>query len=303
MSAPIVPLETVDPRMPQAPRHALPPGACDSHAHVFGPYDRYPLAHASSYAPPLAPAALHRAMLGTLGAARGVLVQPAPYGFDASALLGALTEGEGRLRGVAVADATTSDEALQALYDGGVRGLRFIEMRTPTGAPYAGSVGVDQLMALAPAMQRIGLHAELWAPVDEYPRLLPQLAATGIEIVLDHMACARPERGVDDPAFQAVLTALRDGAVWVKLALCRVSTQAPGYADARPLHDALLAANPRRLLWGSDWPYVRMGEQSPDAGALLDLFHAWVPDVGQQRQILVDNPATLYGFTATEDTP
>jgi predicted TIM-barrel fold metal-dependent hydrolase len=297
------PLETTTPRMPAAPRHALPAGACDSHAHVFGPYDRYRLAHASSYAPPLAPAALHRAMLDTLGAACGVLVQPAPYGVDARALLAALAEGAGRLRGVAVADAATPETDLQALYDGGVRGLRFVEMRTPGGAPYAGSVGVDQLLAMAPAMRRVGLHAELWAPVDGYPELLPRLAATGIGVVLDHMACARPERGVDDPAFQAVLRALADGAVWVKLALCRVSTQAPAYDDARPLHDALLAANPRRLLWGSDWPYVRMGEQAPDAGALLDLFHAWVLEPAVRRQILVDNPAALYGFTATEETP
>lgn len=290
------PFETVAPRMPSAPQHALPAGACDSHAHVFGPYERFPLAHPSSYAPPLAPAALHRAMLDTVGAARGVLVQPAPYGTDAGALLDAVAQSGGRLRGVAVADADTGEERLQALFDGGVRGLRFVEMRAPTGAPYAGSVGVDQLLRMAPAMRRIGLHAQLWAPIDDYPRLLPQLRAAGIDAVLDHMACVKPERGVADPAFQAVLAALREGGVWVKLTLCRVSTQAPGYPDLRPFHDALLAANPDRLLWGSDWPYVRMGAQSPDVGALLDLFHAWVPDEATRRRILVDNPAALYGF-------
>jgi predicted TIM-barrel fold metal-dependent hydrolase len=292
------PLETVAPRMPGAPRNALPAGACDSHAHVFGPYERFPLAHASSYASPLAPASLHRQMLDTIGAARGVLVQPAPYGTDATALLDALATGGDRLRGVAVADADTPVEQLQALYDGGVRGLRFVEVRAPNGAPYAGSVGVDQLLEMAPAMRRIGLHAQCWAPIDDYPRLLPQIHAAGIDVVLDHMACVKPERGVDDPAFQFVLQALRDGGVWIKLTLCRVSTQAPGYADALPFHDALVAANPARLLWGSDWPFVRMGENSPDAGALLDLFHAWVPDEATRRRILIDNPAALYDFTA-----
>ena len=298
MSAPIA---TVTPRMPTAPHNALPAGACDSHAHVFGPYEDYPLAHASSYAPPLAPAALHRTMLATVGAARGVLVQPAPYGLDASALLGAIAEGEGRLRGIAVADATTTEAGLQALYDGGVRGLRFVEMRAPTGAAYAGSVGVDQLLIMAPAMRRIGLHAQLWAPIDAYPTLLPQLRSAGVAVVLDHMACAKPERGVDDPAFQAVLEAIRGGGVWVKLTLCRVSTQAPDYLDAKPLHDALVQANPEALLWGSDWPYVRMDDKSPDAGALLDLFHDWVPDAAVRERILVDNPATLYGFNDTKD--
>jgi 2-pyrone-4,6-dicarboxylate lactonase len=290
------PFETVAPRMPGAPQRILPPGACDSHAHVFGPYDRFPLAYASSYAPPLAPAALHRAMLDTISAARGVLVQPAPYGTDASALLDAIAESSGHLRGVAVADENTSEAQLQALYDGGVRGLRFVEVCAPNGAPYAGSVGVDQLMKMAPAMRRIGLHAQLWAPIDTYAQLLPQVRAAGVDVVLDHMACVKPERGVDDPAFLAVLAALRGGGVWVKLTLCRVSTQAPDYPDARPFHDALLAAAPQQLLWGSDWPYVRMGEQSPDVGALLDLFYDWVPDAGTRRQILVDNPAALYGF-------
>jgi len=29
----------------------MPAGACDCHAHVFGPYDRYPLAEDRSYTP------------------------------------------------------------------------------------------------------------------------------------------------------------------------------------------------------------------------------------------------------------
>jgi predicted TIM-barrel fold metal-dependent hydrolase len=290
------PMETVAPRMPSAPTHALPPGACDSHAHVFGPYDRFPLAHASSYAPPLAPAALHREMLDTIGAARGVLVQPAPYGTDASALLDAIAHSDGSLRGIAVADEHTSEAQLQALYDGGVRGLRFVEVRAPNGTPYAGSVGVDQLLKMAPAMRRIGLHAQLWAPIDAYADLLPQIRAAGVDVVLDHMACIKTERGVADPAFQAVLTQLKQGGVWVKLTLCRVSTQAPQYADARPFFDALLATAPDRLLWGSDWPYVRMGEQSPDVGVLLDQLVDWVPDAATRQRILVANPAALYGF-------
>lgn len=290
------PLETVTPRRPNPPRQPLPPGACDTHAHVFGPYERFPLAHPSSYAPPLAPAPLHLAMLDILGAARGVLVQPAPYGDDAQPMLDAIAASNGRLRGIGVADGSATREQLQQLHDGGIRGLRFVEVRDPQGQPYLGSVGVDQLLAMAPVMKAIGLHAQLWAPLDDYEQLLPPLLATGVPVVLDHMACLKTERGVGDPAFQSVLKALKAGEIWIKLSLCRVSKMAPGYADLKPFHDALVAANPQRLLWGSDWPFVRMGELSPDAGQLLDLFHDWVPDAATRRAILVDNPAALYGF-------
>ena len=294
------PFETVTPRRPNPPRQPLPPGACDTHAHVFGPYDRFPLAHPSSYAPPLAPSSLHLAMLDILGAARGVLVQPAPYGNDAAPMLDAIAASGGRLRGIGVADSSATRARLQQLYDGGIRGLRFVEVRDPQGQPYLGSVGVDQLLAMAPLMKSIGLHAQLWAPLDDYARLLPPLLATGVPLVLDHMACLKTERGVDDPAFQSVLKALQDGAVWIKLSVCRVSKQAPACLDLKPFHDALVAANPQRLLWGSDWPFVRMGEQSPDAGQLLDLFHDWVPDGATRHAILVDNPAALYGFDSNQ---
>lgn len=294
------PSDTATPRRPNPPRQPLPPGACDTHAHVFGPYDRFPLAHPSSYAPPLAPSSLHLAMLDILGAARGVLVQPAPYGHDAAPMLDAIAASGGRLRGIGVADSSATREHLQQLYDGGIRGLRFVEVRDPQGQPYLGSVGVDQLLAMAPLMKSIGLHAQLWAPLDDYEQLLPPLLATGVPVVLDHMACLKTERGVDDPAFQTVLKALQDGAVWIKLSVCRVSTQAPACLDLKPFHDALVAANPQRLLWGSDWPFVRMGEQSPDAGQLLDLFHDWVPDAATRHAILVNNPAALYGFDSNQ---
>jgi len=293
MSAPI---ETVTPRRPNPPRQPLPPGACDTHAHVFGPYERFALAHPSSYAPPLAPAPLHLAMLDILGAARGVLVQPAPYGNDAQPMLDAIAASNGRVRGIGVAGSSATPEQLQQLHDGGIRGLRFVEVRDPQGQPYVGSVGTDQLLAMAPVMKSIGLHAQLWAPLDDYQQLLPSLLATGVPLVLDHMACLKTERGVGDPAFQYVLKALKAGDIWIKLSLCRVSKQAPDYLDLKPFHDALVAANPQRLLWGSDWPFVRMGEQSPDAGQLLDLFHDWVPDAAIRHAILVDNPAALYGF-------
>jgi len=76
----------------------------------------------------------------------------------------------------------------------------------------------------------------------------------------------------------------------------RVSEQYPDYADARPLHETLVAANPDQLLWGTDWPHPRLDKDMPDTGHLLDLFNAWTPDAKLREKILVANPAQLYGF-------
>jgi predicted TIM-barrel fold metal-dependent hydrolase len=34
----------------------------------------------------------------------------------------------------------------------------------------------------------------------------------------------------------------------------------------------------------------------PNDGDLCDMLSAWIPDTGLRKQILVDNPARLYGF-------
>lgn len=290
-----VPDSVETPRMPVTPRRALPAGACDTHCHVFGPYDRFPLQHPSSYAAPDAPASRYLRMLDTLGASRGVLVQPAPYGTNPDALLDALREGAGRLRGIAVADPSVTDAQLQALHDGGVRGLRFVEARDPAGNLFPGSVGFDQVAALAPRMKQFGLHAQLWAPCDTYLRHLPELAKLDLPLVIDHLGSLVPARGEADPVFQLLRGLLADGRIWMKLTVCRVGA-APDYENARGIHDAFTTANPDQVLWGSDWPFVRMGAAAPSADALVDLAHDWLGNDALRKQVWVDNPERLYGF-------
>ena len=89
-----------------------------------------------------------------------------------------------------------------------------------------------------------------------------------------------------------------DGHVHAKVsAPYRASSHYPDYPDARPLHEALLSANPDQLIWGTDWPHPRLAKNMPDTGHLLDLFNTWTLDPALRRKILVDNPAKLYGFS------
>jgi 2-pyrone-4,6-dicarboxylate lactonase len=50
------------------------------------------------------------------------------------------------------------------------------------------------------------------------------------------------------------------------------------------------------VIWGTDWPHVMVKGAMPNDGDLADLLLDWVPDETLREQVLVRNPAKLYGF-------
>ena len=296
MTPPVIP-GCLPPREPSRPAIAPPPKACDTHAHVFGPASRFPYAEDRSYTPPDAPLAKYLGMLDTLGFARGVLVQGSAHGRDNAAMLDALARHPERLRGVAVADAATPAAELRRWAALGVRGLRFNHFFRGGALHYRGGVPLSAARALAPVMAELGWHLQLWIDVKDLPDTIPVLTSLGLPVVIDHMGRTDARAGTSSPGFQSLLRLVGDGGCWVKLSGAhRLSMQAPDYADVRPFHDALLRANPDRLMWGTDWPHPRIEGDMPDAGRLLDLFQQWTPDQATRRRILAANPARLYGF-------
>ena len=271
-----------------------PDGAWDCHTHVFGPPDQFPTNVPSIYPLPNTPYPAHRAAAEAAGLAKAVLIQPAPYGQDVSVLVSALEASGGNLRGIGSATGDVADNELEAMNRAGVRGLRFLEAKTPAGEYYPGSVQIDQLELLAPRMKALGWHAEIWSILDDLFDFWPRIKGLRVPVVLDHMGGFDARRGVDDAAFQRLLALVSDGEVWVKLTLCRRAPFGSDFSELRPFHDALIRANPERMLWGSDWPFVRMGEHAPTTPALVDLFGRWVDDEAMRRQILVDNPTIRY---------
>jgi predicted TIM-barrel fold metal-dependent hydrolase len=276
---------------PRAPRIPVPANACDAHAHVFGPYEQYPLASDRTYDSPELPAAAYLGMLDAIGFARGVLVTASAYGTDNRAMLHALRASPARLRGVAVLDHRVSPEELAAMHASGVRGVRFGQVQGFTGA-----VGFDELGRMAPTLRELGWHAQVWTLLGHFIPMADRLLGHGVPLVLDHMALPNTAKGIANASFQTLLRLLGSGKVWVKLTAYRLSQAFPDYEDIRPFHDALVATNPDQLVWGSDWPHVHMSRDMPDDGHLVDLFDEWVGDAAVRKKILVDNPARLYGF-------
>jgi predicted TIM-barrel fold metal-dependent hydrolase len=285
------------PRAVSRPRLPLPPGACDTHAHVFGPGDRFPYARDRSYTPPDAPLEKYLGMLDAIGFARGVLVQGSAHGRDNSAMLDALGRRPDRLRGVAVADAGISAAVLREWNALGVRGLRFNHFFRDGQLHYRGGVPLSAAETLAPVMKELGWHLQLWIDVKDLPPTIPVLKSLRLPVVIDHMGRTDARAGTGTEGFQSLLRAVGEGWCWAKLSGAhRISQTAPDYPDARPFHEALVKANPQALVWGGDWPHPRVEGEMPDAGHLLELFQMWTPDPATQARILVTNPAKLYGF-------
>lgn len=275
---------------PQPPA-ATPITGWDCHAHLFGPYDRFPLAPQRSYTPPEAVEAQYLAMLARLGLSHGVLVHPSAYGEDFSLLLHALASRP-QLRGVIVAH-KGMDIDWNSLRARGVRAARFSH-RSGAGANFAGSASLDDLHTLAPRLAEAGLHAELWTDCQVLPDIAGQLRQLPVPVVIDHMGGFDPAAGIDEPGFRGLLGLLEAGRAWVKLCAYRNLLGSADFEAGRPFHDALCAANPERLLWGSDWPHLRVNP-APDTAGLLATLERWTPHAPTLRRILVDNPAALYG--------
>jgi len=70
----------------------------------------------------------------------------------------------------------------------------------------------------------------------------------------------------------------------------------PPFYDAIPYAQGLVEAAPGRVLWGTDYPHPNIKKHMPNDADLLDWFALAVRDEPMRRQILVDNPARLYGF-------
>ena len=291
--APTIPAQRAD---TSAPREPFPQGALDCHVHIFGPQDKYPHGPNPGYIPNEATNAQLDAMLGVLGCAGAVIVQPSYYGTDNRCTVDAIRASGGRYRGVGHIDPdTVTDAELDALNAAGIRGTR-LNLKGKDGM-----ADVAVLRRVAQRVARLGWHAQLYFYGDQMPRLDAQVADLPIELVIDHIGYVRAADGVAGQGFQMLLRLARAGRTWFKIsAPYRQSDQAPLFEDVAPLARALFALAPDRCVWGSDWPHASRNDTGiirvPDDGELADALIGYFPNPADRQRILVDNPRRLYGF-------
>ncbi len=270
-------------------RTAAPENATDCHHHVYD--GRFPLAPSATLTPGDATVADYRGLQRRIGTSRHVVVQPSTYGTDNRLLVEALGQFGPEARGVAVVDTAVSDAELQALHGAGVRGIRFNLVQS-------GATTVEMIEPLSKRVAPLGWHVQIHMLGDQIVGIGDLLNRLPSQIVFDHLGRIPEPAGVKHPAFAVIRGLLDGGKAWVKLSGAYIDTKVgpPGYADTTALAGAFAAANPERMVWGSDWPHPTEPGTKPDDAILFDLLSRWVPDDAARTRILVSNAEALYGF-------
>jgi predicted TIM-barrel fold metal-dependent hydrolase len=267
-----------------APAFAMPPGACDTHFHVFEP--GYPHVPEPLYTFPDGTLDAYLRMAEVLGIERMVLVQPSFYGTDNSLLRYVLKRLGPRCGGVVQIDEDASDAELDEFHELGIRAIR-LDLFARASWPTAELVAYIQRMA-ARATPR-GWHLQFYTPGTIVRDLLPFLAGCEDTFVIDHMGYLTES---DPESDRCLLALLSQGSCWIKLSgAYRVAKNKP-LSSVAPWGRALVAARPDRLIWGSDWPHLPDGQR--DTGEILNLLSDWAPDEADRRTILVDGPGRLF---------
>lgn len=278
---------------PTAPAYRLPPRSCDSQFHVFGPAERYPVRPGAAYEMPSATIETALGLHRLLGIERGVIVQATTYGADHQVVLDGLAAAGPSYRGCAnaVVLAERDDNYIQKLHDAGVRGARFT--RQGLGISMAPAV-FDRAIA---RIRELGWYAKFQPEPDGMMAQAAQFERLEIPVLLDHMGRADPDAGEADPTRRMLEALLARGNFWVMLSLTeKISRTGVPWDDVVPLGQALIAANPDRVVWGSDWPHPVSVKATPDEGRLLDQLARYAGGEATLKKILVDNPARLFGF-------
>lgn len=284
----------------------VPAGACDCHTHIHGDPKKFPFFAGRVYTPeeasPEEMSALHKA----LHVERVVIVTPSVYGPDNSATLFGIKARGNTARGVAVIDDKTSESDLDALNAAGFRGMRLNLATNNTNDP---TIGRQRFQAAVDRMKARGWHVQLYTNLAVISAIKDLVAASPVPVVFDHFGGVEATKGLEQPGFADLLALVKSGKAYVKISgAYRSSTQGPEFADIIPYAKALIAANPERIVWGTDWPHPN-STPSPDRkatdvtplyqiddGRLLNQLPVWAPDAAVRKLILVDNPARLYGF-------
>jgi predicted TIM-barrel fold metal-dependent hydrolase len=240
----------------------------------------------------------YRRLQRRIGTTRNVVVTPSAYGTDNRVTLDAIAQFGAGARGVAVIRNDISDAELKTLAAGGIRGIRFSLAVANRVAPALPPATIGAIESLDKRVNALGWHLQFNVTADQVVAAEDVLNRLSAPMVFDHMGHIPQPAGVEHPAYRIIRRLVDKGRTWVKLSVTYDSSKIgpPTYADVNKVGIAYVRGAPERMLWGSNWPHPNE-TQKPNDAQLFDLLSQWAPEEATRRRILVENPATLYGFT------
>jgi predicted TIM-barrel fold metal-dependent hydrolase len=279
---------------PKTPKLSVPPGAWDSHFHIFGPPDRFPYAESRRYTPPTAPVEHWLRVSSAIGIERGFVVTPSVHDLDPAVTLDAIARSDGRIRGMIRANSKLDEAAIRTLHEGGIRGLRF---------PFAKFVrrefDANEFHANVALIEPMSWIAEFQIDGDALEQHADLMGSVPLPTIIDEFGGLHPKDGLDQPAFRTLLDLIAKPNVYLKL-ICpdRFLAMGESYESIVAMARAVIAKAPDRIIWGSDWPhsYVFEANAMPNDGDLIDMLLDFAPDEAVRNKILVDNPTRLFDF-------
>jgi D-galactarolactone isomerase len=275
----------------ELPKLKAPANACDCHMHIYDA--KYPVDPKATLKPADALVADYKLLQKRIGTSRNVVVTPSTYGTDNRVTLDAIAQIGPTARGVAVVDATVTDAELKRLNGLGVTGIRFNLVQT-------GATTAEMIEPLSRRVNDLGWHIQIHMKGEQTAGIEDLLLRVPSPIVFDHLGRLAQPNALDNPGFKTISKLIDRGRTWVKLSGAYADTKVgpPTYSDTVAVARAYIKAAPERMVWASDWPHPTEKDK-PDDAVLFDLLAEWAPDEAIRTRILVQNPATLYGFPAS----
>lgn len=275
----------------ESPKLKAPANACDCHMHIYDA--KYPTDPKATLKPADALVADYKLLQKRIGTSRNVVVTPSTYGTDNRVTLDAIAQIGPTARGVAVVDATVTDAELKRLNGLGIRGIRFNLVQ-------AGATTAEMIEPLSRRVNDLGWHIQIHMKGEQIAGIEDLLLRVPSPIVFDHLGRLAQPNALDNPGFKTISKLIEKGRTWVKLSGAYQDTKVgpPTYSDTVAVARAYIKAAPERMVWASDWPHPTEKDK-PDDAVLFDLLTEWAPEEAMRTRILVQNPATLYGFPAS----
>jgi predicted TIM-barrel fold metal-dependent hydrolase len=276
------------------PKLIAPPGACDTHLHVYGPSQIYPLATERNYTPdPRSTLDDYLSVHRALGLERAVIVTGSANGTNNQVTLDALARMGGNFKGLALLHRSISDAELLRLKDGGITGFR-------VKANGKGSLSFENAKKMSARVSGFDWHVEfLPQSMAEVIAAAPFLRTLAVPYVFDHVAHAGPGHD-SDHEFRELLAILKNEEhAWINLySFYQLSKSGPpDFVDMVDIVREIIDTRPDRVIWGSNWPHAGISVPMPNDGDLLDFLLTVASEKRIRQLILVDNPVKLYGWS------